>query len=241
MSQPVLLHPQSSPASTRSSSTKSSKPALAKTLKHAFTRRKRSGSLRNGTGDDFDISSQRSGSIGPESFMSGTSIPEEVQMSEEVVLNSHEARYSHPMRQSSIISKCTCPLVTLILIVCKPLARPVSLPSPCNPAFTITASSKISVSASRTSQSYHHNIPSPSTNRKVPCRRPALRVSESPETCFVAADIARCSLDVGNSGNSDKSPLRSYHPRQNDEKCSFPPTLLVTLRSSGILPAGERR
>jgi hypothetical protein len=115
MSQPVLPHPQSSPASTRASSTKSSKPALAKTLKHAFTRRKRSGSLRNGTGDDFDISSQRSGSIGPESFMSKTSIPEEAQMSEEVILNSHEARYSHPMRQSSIISKCTCPLVTLII------------------------------------------------------------------------------------------------------------------------------
>jgi hypothetical protein len=94
MSQPALLHPQSTPPHSRPLSTKSSKQALGK-LKHAFSRRKRSGSLQSGQdpSDLFDGTSQRSASIGPESFISnGASISEEPRISEDVILDSAEPR-----------------------------------------------------------------------------------------------------------------------------------------------------
>src|SRR5271157_873212 len=67
MSEPSLLHPQSTPSpQNRPSSVKSGKQAISKSLKHAFSRRKRSmASFRSGKDDsDFDLSSQRSGSVG---------------------------------------------------------------------------------------------------------------------------------------------------------------------------------
>src|SRR3981189_2823210 len=97
MSQPSLLHTQTAPSPTsRPPSTKAGK--LGKTLKHAFARRKRSGSLRMGKDDpDFDNSSERSGSIGPESFISNEqSIAEEPRMSEEITTE----RYVPPCRAS---------------------------------------------------------------------------------------------------------------------------------------------
>ena len=94
MSEPSLLHPQSTPSpQNQSPSSKSGKQAISKSLKHAFSRRKRSiASFRSGKdGSDLDLSSQRSGSVGPESLLSDE--PPEVRLSEEVVLDSSEARY----------------------------------------------------------------------------------------------------------------------------------------------------
>jgi hypothetical protein len=96
MSQPSLLHTQTAPSPTsRPTSTKSGK--LGKTLKHAFTRRKRSGSLRIGQDEpDFDGFSERSDSIGPESFISNEqSIAEEPRMSEEVTTESRYVPLMH--------------------------------------------------------------------------------------------------------------------------------------------------
>jgi len=51
----------------RPASIKSNKQPLSKSIKHAFSRRKRSGSFRSGNGgSEADISSQRSGSVEPE-------------------------------------------------------------------------------------------------------------------------------------------------------------------------------
>lgn len=94
MSQPSLLHPQSTPPhQARPPSLKSGKPALGKSLKHAFSRRKRSGSFRNGQEDsDYSISSQRSRSIGPETPMNND--PSETRVSEEGSIDSTELRYA---------------------------------------------------------------------------------------------------------------------------------------------------
>src|SRR5271170_3068744 len=101
MSQPSLLHPMSTtPPQNRPPSTKSGKQALGKSLKHAFSR-KRLGSLRMGSKNDSDVdlSSQRSGSIGPESFIS--SEHSDSRFSEEAVLDSSEPRYvSHHLLPS---------------------------------------------------------------------------------------------------------------------------------------------
>jgi hypothetical protein len=106
MSQSSLLQAQSSPTS-RPTSTKSGKQNLGKTLKHAFSRRKRSGSLRVGNDEvDLDGTSQRSGSIGPESFLSNEhSITEEPRMSEDVTT---EQRYILPPFMHGILFCCTC-------------------------------------------------------------------------------------------------------------------------------------
>jgi len=96
MSQASLLRPQTPPSQQRPSSTKSGKPTFGKALKHALSRRKRSGSLRNGNDDgDLDGMSQRSASIGPDSFISNepSSIAPEQRFSEEVILESNEPRY----------------------------------------------------------------------------------------------------------------------------------------------------
>ena len=93
MSQPSLLHPMSTtPPQNRPPSTKSGKQALGKSLKHAFSRKRLSGSLRMGKNDsDLDLSSQRSGSIGPESFISNDH-HSDTRLSEEAVLDSSEPR-----------------------------------------------------------------------------------------------------------------------------------------------------
>ena len=94
MSQPSLLHPQSTPSPQNGPpSSKSGKQAISKSLKHAFSRRKRSiASFRSGKDDsDLDLSSQRSGSIGPESLLNNE--PPDVRLSEDVVLDSSESRY----------------------------------------------------------------------------------------------------------------------------------------------------
>ena len=81
------------PPQNRPPSTKSGKQALGKSLKHAFSR-KRLGSLRMGSKNDsdLDLSSQRSGSIGPESFISNS----DSRFSDEAVLDSSEPRYVSP-------------------------------------------------------------------------------------------------------------------------------------------------
>jgi len=92
--------PTRRPSSTRSS-VKSSARSVSKSLKNAFTKRKgksdslRAAGLRNGS--DYDIASQRSGSIGPESFISNQSITEEEpRVSEEVMLDSGDPTYVSP-------------------------------------------------------------------------------------------------------------------------------------------------
>ena len=61
-----------------------------------MTRRKRSGSLRNGNDDaDFDGMSERSVSIGPESFLSNEpSIAPDQRLSEEVIAGNNKPRYT---------------------------------------------------------------------------------------------------------------------------------------------------
>jgi len=96
MSQTSLLRPHTPPSQPRPSSTKSGKQTFGKALKHALTRRKRSGSLRNGNNDaDFDGMSERSVSIGPESFLSNEpSIAPDQRLSEEVIPGSNKPRYT---------------------------------------------------------------------------------------------------------------------------------------------------
>jgi hypothetical protein len=103
MSQPSLLNPQSIPSpQNRPASLKSGKQAISKSLKHAFSRRKRSiASFRNGKNDsDLDLSSQRSGSIGPEDLLSNDA--PEIRLSEEVVLDSSEPRYVSYIKRFSV-------------------------------------------------------------------------------------------------------------------------------------------
>jgi len=90
--------PNRRPSSTKSS-VKSGARSVSKSLKNAFTKRKggRSPSLRTAglkNGSDYDIASQRSGSIGPESFISNQSITEEEpRVSEDVMLDSGDPTY----------------------------------------------------------------------------------------------------------------------------------------------------
>ena len=94
MSQPSLSPRQSTPpVQSGSPSLKSGKQTLGKSLKNAFSRRKRSGSFRSGDNDsDYSVSSQRSRSIGPESFISNE--PSETRISEDAMLDSREYRYA---------------------------------------------------------------------------------------------------------------------------------------------------
>jgi hypothetical protein len=114
MSEPSLLHPQSVPSpQNQSPSSKSGKQAISKSLKHAFSRRKRSiASFRSGKdGSDLDLSSQRSGSVGPETFLSDE--PPEVRVSEEVVLDSSQSRYVCTFRARAIHSSPNSNVLTL--------------------------------------------------------------------------------------------------------------------------------
>lgn len=96
MSQSSLLRPQTPPSQPRPSSTKSGKQTFGKALKHALTRRKRSGSLRNGTDNaDYDGMSERSVSIGPESFLSNEPSIALDQRVSEITPESNTPRYSH--------------------------------------------------------------------------------------------------------------------------------------------------
>jgi len=100
MSQTSLLPSSAttSPPQNRPPSVKSGKHGISKSLKHAFSRRKKSsrntGSLRRTDSDlDFDVASQRSGSIGPESLL-GSEQGDCPRPSEEAVLDSSpELRY----------------------------------------------------------------------------------------------------------------------------------------------------
>ena len=102
MSQTALLAPGAiaSPPRNRPPSVKSGKHGISKSLKHAFSRRKKSsestGSLRRTESDlDFDLPSQGSGSIGPESLL-GSEHGDHPRLSEEAVVNSSpEPRYVH--------------------------------------------------------------------------------------------------------------------------------------------------
>jgi len=98
------LEPSSPQLNRRPSSTKSSVKSgtrsVSKSIKNAFSRRKRSPALRitgMNSNSDYDLPSQRSGSIGPESFMSNHSIAEEEpRISEEAMLDGGEPTYFSP-------------------------------------------------------------------------------------------------------------------------------------------------
>jgi hypothetical protein len=93
MSQTSLLHPTSTPSPQhRPPSLKSGKSAISKSLKHAFTRRKRNsgtqGTLPRTDSDlEHDVDSQHSGSIGPESLL-GSDHTDQPPLPEEAVLDS---------------------------------------------------------------------------------------------------------------------------------------------------------
>jgi len=100
MSQTSLLPPgtTASPPQNRPPSVMSGKHGISKSLKQAFSRRKKSsgntGSLRRTDSDlDFDLASQRSGSIGPESVR-GSEQGDRSRLSEEAMVDSSpELRY----------------------------------------------------------------------------------------------------------------------------------------------------
>lgn len=234
MSQPSLLQAQSSSPTSRPASTKSEKKNLSKTLKHAFSRRKRSGSLRVGNDElDLDGISQRSGSIGPESFLSNEhSIAEEPRMSEDVTI---EQRYiPHSLCTVSILLHVH-PLSLrrvddLTLFPFKSTQGTLTLTTYHNTAINnLPFSTKHRILSNSSSRySYRPILTSPQFHRYISHFRPTSRLSEGAEAKSLASDFPCCTSHVRHPCHTHKPAFSAEYPRQNIKRDSITSAVLVT-------------
>lgn len=182
MSQPSLLHPMPmTPPQNRPPSTKSGKQALGKSLKHAFSR-KRLGSLRMGSKNDsdLDLSSQRSGSIGPESFVSNS----DSRFSEEAVLDSSEPRYVSP----SPLPQSLHGLTSFLLV--QSSTRSFTVKETHNrSSCTLSTPSQVSVSPSPRRYSYCHFLPTSWHIRNPPNPGTFARAIQEPKARLVPSNL----------------------------------------------------